>query len=292
MKYGVYLPNFGPFGDARRLASLAQEAEAAGWDGFFIWDHINRSFKTEVVDPWVALAAVALSTERVRIGAMVTPIARRRPWKLARETVSLDRLSGGRLIFAAGLGSSGGQEVEWGNFGEETDLKVRGKMLDEGLDVLAGLWSGQPFAYEGQHYRVKETQFLPAPVQQPRIPVWIAGRWPARPPFRRAANWDGMMPHQFDPTKDEASQMKEAVQFTLSLRTRRGPFDVAFSAPHTPGDNPARAAAIVAPFAEAGVTWWLEQIYPQHFGGRLEDREWPVEAMRRRILQGPPGFQP
>ncbi len=289
MKYGVYLPNFGAFGDARRLASLAQEAEEAGWDGFFIWDHINRSFKTTVVDPWVALSAVALSTQRVRIGARVTPLARRRPWKLARETVSLDRLSNGRLIMGVGLGSTGGQEVEWGNFGEETDLKVRGKMLDEGLDVLTGLWSGQPFAYEGEHYRIKETQFLPPPVQTPRIPVWVAGKWPAKPPFRRAARWDGMMPHQFDPKIDEASQMKEAVQFTLSQRSSSDPFDVAFSTPPTPGDDPARAAARVAPFAEAGVTWWLEDIYPNHFGGSWEG-EWPVEAMRRRILQGPPGI--
>ncbi len=291
MKYGVYLPNFGAFGDARTLARLAQEAEEAGWDGFFIWDHINRSFKTTVVDPWVALSAVALSTQRVRIGAMVTPLARRRPWKLARETVSLDHLSNGRLIVGVGLGSTGGQEVEWGNFGEETDLKARGQMVDEGLDILAGLWSGQPFAYEGEHYQVKETQFLPAPVQTPRIPVWVAGKWPARPPFRRAARWDGMMPHQFDPTQ-EAAQMKEAVQFTLALRSssESGPFDVAFSAPQTPGDDPARAAAIVAPFAEAGVTWWMEQIYPQHFGGSLEASQWPVEAMRRRILQGPPGI--
>ncbi len=288
MKYGVYLPNFGPFGDARRLASLAQDAEAAGWDGFFIWDHINRAFKTEVVDPWVALAAVALSTQRVRIGALVTPLARRRPWKLARETVTLDHLSNGRLIFAAGLGSSGGQEVEWSNFGEETDLRERGKMLDEGLDILRGLWSGRPFAYEGQHYHVKETQFLPTPAQAPRIPVWIAGNWPARPPFRRASQWDGMMP-QFQAFEgDKLAPMKDAIQFTLGLRSRSEPFDVVFSAPHTPGDDPRQAAAMVAPFAEAGVTWWLEQIYPQHFGGRLEDHEWPVDAMRLRILQGPP----
>ncbi len=288
MKYGVYLPNFGAFGDARLLARLAQEAEASGWDGFFIWDHINRAFQTAVVDPWVALAAVALSTEKVRIGALVTPVARRRPWKLARETVTLDRLSNGRLIFAAGLGSSGGQEVEWSNFGEEMDLKVRGQMLDEGLDILSGLWSGQPFAYPGRHYQVNESQFLPAPAQVPRIPVWIAGSWPNRPPFRRAARWDGMMPQFLAYEGDKLAPIKEAIQFTRSQRKSEEPFDVAFSAPHTPGDDPAAAAALVAPFAEAGVTWWLEQIYPQHFGASLEAREWPVEAMRRRILQGPP----
>ncbi len=292
MNYGVYLPNFGAFGDARLLARLAQEAETAGWDGFFIWDHINRAFKTEVVDPWVALAAVALSTEGVRIGALVTPLARRRPWKLARETVTLDRLSNGRLIFAAGLGSSGGQEAEWNNFGEEMDLKARGQMLDEGLDILSGLWSGQLFAYQGRRYQVKESQFLPAPAQAPRIPVWIAGNWPNRPPFRRAARWDGMMPQFIAYEGDKLAPMKEAIRFTLSQRKSEAPFDVAFSAPHTPGEDPAAGAAMVAPFAEAGVTWWLEQIYPQHFGSSLESRDWPVEAMRRRISQGPPRGKP
>jgi alkanesulfonate monooxygenase SsuD/methylene tetrahydromethanopterin reductase-like flavin-dependent oxidoreductase (luciferase family) len=113
VKFGVYLPNFGAFGDALTLADLARDAEDAGWDGFFIWDHVARAFETEIVDPWVALAAIALQTESISIGALVTPLARRRPWKLARETVSIDRLSRGRLVFGAGLGSAGGAEVEW-----------------------------------------------------------------------------------------------------------------------------------------------------------------------------------
>jgi alkanesulfonate monooxygenase SsuD/methylene tetrahydromethanopterin reductase-like flavin-dependent oxidoreductase (luciferase family) len=139
VKYGLYLPNFGPFGDARVLAELARDAERAGWDGFFLWDHVARPGAPPVVDPWIALAAIAVATERVRIGALVTPLARRRPWKVARETVSLDRLSNGRLVFGAGLGSSGGAEVEWAGFGEETDLARRAGMLDEGLEILTGL---------------------------------------------------------------------------------------------------------------------------------------------------------
>ena len=287
MKFGLYLPNFGAFGNARTLVELAQAAEGTGWDGFFLWDHINRSFKIDVVDPWIALSAIAASTKAIRIGALVTPLARRRPWKVAREAVSLDRLSNGRLVLGVGLGSSGGQEVEWSSFGEELDLKKRGEMLDEALEIITGLWSGQPFAYDGQHYRVKEVQFLPAPLQTPRIPVWVAGNWPARAPFRRAARWDGMIPQMRGSQGDELAQLKQAVQFTLALRGSREPYEIVYSTPPTPGDDHARAAARIAPFAEAGVTWWLEQLNPQHFGRDWLD-EWPLEAMRRRILQGPP----
>lgn len=289
MKYALYLPNFGAFGDARTLVSLAQEAEGAGWDGFFLWDHINRAFVIPMVDPWIALSAVAAATRTLRIGALVTPLARRRPWKVAREAVSLDRLSNGRLVLGVGLGSSGGQEAEWSNFGEELDLVARGQMLDESLEVITGLWSGQPFSYEGRHYHVKEAQFLPAPLQQPRIPVWVAGNWPHRAPFRRAARWDGMIPQMRGEKGDELTQLKEAVQYTLDLRSSDAPYDVVYSTAPTPGGNPARAAERVRPFAEAGVTWWLEQLNPQHFGCDWLD-EWPLEAMRRRILQGPPAL--
>jgi alkanesulfonate monooxygenase SsuD/methylene tetrahydromethanopterin reductase-like flavin-dependent oxidoreductase (luciferase family) len=291
MKYGVYLPNFGAYGSARALAQLAQEAEQAGWDGFFIWEHIARPMAADVVDPWVALSAAAMTTRRIRIGALVTPIPRRRPWKLARETASLDHLSGGRLVLGVGIGSSGGQSVEWGNFGEELDLKKRGQMLDEGLAILAGLWSGQPFSYEGQHYQVKESQFLPAPVQKPRIPVWVAGNWPNKAPFRRAARWDGMLPQMLDKEGDELEKIKAAVQFTRSLRSDPAvPFDVVYSPTFPTAGDPDAAAGQVAPYAAAGVTWWLEQIYPQHYGGSWQG-EWPLEAMRRRILQGPPGYR-
>jgi alkanesulfonate monooxygenase SsuD/methylene tetrahydromethanopterin reductase-like flavin-dependent oxidoreductase (luciferase family) len=146
MKFGIYLPNFGPFGDARVLADLAREAENAGWDGFFIWDHIAGG-NLPIVDPWVALAAIAIATRKIRIGTTVTPLPRRRPWKVAREAVSIDHLSGGRLTLGVGIGLG---DAEWAHLGEETDLKKRGAMLDEGLSVLIGLWSGEPFSYAGQ----------------------------------------------------------------------------------------------------------------------------------------------
>jgi len=296
MRYGLYLPNFGAFGDVATLVDCAVEAEAAGWDGFFIWDHVNRPWLTEIVDPWIALAAVATSTERMRLGALVTPLPRRRPWKVARETTTLDRLSGGRLVFGAGLGSRGGATAEWGTFGEELDLKTRAEMLDEGLAILDGLWSGRPFSHlasSNGHYKVRETQFLPTPLQQPRIPVWIAGYWPskARLPFRRAARWDGAFPLR-RAGEMSAADIRELAGYLRGERERIGvadrPFDIIHLGAPKPGDDPAAAAARMARYSEAGATWWLERIAPDEFGGDWRG-DWPVDAMRQHIRRGPPG---
>lgn len=281
MKYGIYLPNFGPFGDARTLAELATNAEKAGWDGFFIWDHIQRYWKTDVADTWVALSAIALRTKRVRIGAMVTPIARRRPWKVAREAVTLDHLSNGRLVLGVGLGSSGGADVEWGNFGEEMDLRKRARMLDEGLEIINGLWGGEMFAFEGQHYHVKESQFLPKPLQTPRIPVWVAGYWPHKAPYRRMARWDGMVPLVSTDSDDDLCDLREAIRFTRSQRDTDQPFDVAYSI------SPKQAAARAVEYADIGVTWLLVQLYPTHFGADWREA-WPLDAMWKYLEVGPP----
>jgi alkanesulfonate monooxygenase SsuD/methylene tetrahydromethanopterin reductase-like flavin-dependent oxidoreductase (luciferase family) len=279
VRYGLYLPNFGPFGDARALAELAREAERAGWDGFFIWDHVARPGAPPVVDPWIALAAIALATERIRIGALVTPLARRRPWKVARETVSLDRLSNGRLVFGAGLGSSGGAEVEWAGFGEETDLSRRARMLDEGLEVLAGLWRGEPFDFAGTHFRVRGAKFRPVPVQTPRIPVWIAGYWPHPAPLRRAASWDGLFALFADGPPRDAGQLAEAVTSVRAHRKSAEHFDVVYCADR---ETP------VAPYARAGATWWLLHLKPECFGGTWAE-PWPLERIRARVASGPPG---
>jgi alkanesulfonate monooxygenase SsuD/methylene tetrahydromethanopterin reductase-like flavin-dependent oxidoreductase (luciferase family) len=289
MKYGVYLPNFGEFGDACILAQWAKEAEDAGWDGFFIWDHIalgSWAPPTAMVDPFVALTAIALNTKRIRLGALVTPLPRRRPWKFARETVSLDRLSGGRLVVGVGIGTE--EQAEWESLDEETDFKTRGAMLDEGLDVLAGLWSGEAFHYQGVYYHVKSAQFLPKPQQSPRIPLWVGGYWPHKAPLRRAARWDGVFALFNEEGEPELMALQEMVAYVLQQRGHNtSPFDIVYAGHPTPGDNPKRAAEIVRMYAEHGVTWWLEHINPVAFGMGA-DGKWPLEAMRHRIQQGPP----
>ncbi|MBN1260508.1 MAG: LLM class flavin-dependent oxidoreductase, partial [Anaerolineae bacterium] len=224
MKYAIYTPNFGPYDSPADLADMAREAEAAGWEGFFIWDHV-AGWPHNIFDPWVTLTAIALATERLRFGC-ITPVPRRRPWKLARETASLDRLSGGRLTLIVG---TGGGQAEWDDLGEETGVKTRGAMLDEGLDVLTGLWSGAPFSYAGSHYHIKEARFEPAPVQTPRIPIWVGGFWPNKPPFRRMARWDGMFP-LFEVWEDEKvlPLLREALAYVQARRADPTlPFDVA-----------------------------------------------------------------
>lgn len=287
MKYGLYLPNFGAFGDARLLADMARDAERAGWDGFFIWDHIARTVTPQVVDTWVALTAIAMSTASIRFGPLVTPLPRRRPWKLARETASLDQLSGGRLILGVGTGGLGGLTVEWENFGEEVDLRTRAAMLDEGLEILTGLWSGKPFSYTGKHYQVNDTQFTPVPVQSPRIPIWVGGNWPNKAPFRRAARWDGMMPQVDLKQGDEFRQLQAAIQYAREQPQAQATYEVVYSTSLLARDNPAQLMERIARYSEIGMTWLLEQLYPEHFGSEWQGT-WPVEAMRRRILQGPP----
>ena len=291
MQFGIDIPLFGPFADIHTVVALARDAEAAGWDGFFIWDDVATGGGQPLADPWIALTAVAVNTRRLRIGPMVTPLARRRPWKVARETVTLDHLSGGRLILGVGLGDD---RAQFDNLGEPTSLKTRGAMLDEALAVLAGLWSGERFSFEGAHFHVKDAHFQPTPLQQPRIPVWVAGRWPNKAPFRRAARWDGVFPIGRDLSLSEMlspAQMRDVLAHTLAGREHAAPFDVAHAG-ITPGKDRAQDAAqeaeTVAQYAEAGVTWWLEQINPWAFGwdGR---GPWPLEAMRARVLAGPPG---
>jgi alkanesulfonate monooxygenase SsuD/methylene tetrahydromethanopterin reductase-like flavin-dependent oxidoreductase (luciferase family) len=284
MKYAIYLPNFGPFGNARVLAGLAQDAEKSGWDGFFLWDHI-AGFQNRIVDPWVALSAIAMSTHILRIGTTVTPLPRRRPWKLARETVSVDHLSNGRLTLGVGVGGGAG---EWDDLGEEKDLKTRGAMLDEALEVLSGLWSAETFTYEGRFYQLKDVCFQPPPLQQPRIPVWVGGFWPHKAPFRRGALWDGIFPLFMDvqSEKEELAQLKQAVAYVRAQRDNDTAFDVAVTGV-TPGEDPDQAAAITARFAENGATWWLESIAPYRYGKGFEE-PWPFEELRARILEGPP----
>jgi alkanesulfonate monooxygenase SsuD/methylene tetrahydromethanopterin reductase-like flavin-dependent oxidoreductase (luciferase family) len=285
MRYGVSVPPFGPYADPRGLADLAARTEAAGWDGFFVWDHMiyDPSFHP-IADPWIGLAAVALRTRRLTIGTMVTPLARRRPWKVARETVSLDRLSGGRFVLGVGLGDPA--QWEFGFFGEETDARVRAAKLDEALAVLAGLWTGEPFRFTGRHYTVAEVTFKPAPVQHPRIPVWVGAWWPNKAPLRRAARWDGMAPITWGRDLRPA-ELAEAVAYVRRHRDSDAAFDVVAAG----GTSPGRVDATrMAAYADAGATWWLEDISPWRFGANPE-AQWSDQdstAIERRVADGPP----
>jgi alkanesulfonate monooxygenase SsuD/methylene tetrahydromethanopterin reductase-like flavin-dependent oxidoreductase (luciferase family) len=228
VKRAIDVAPFGELSDPRVLAELAAAADERGWDGFFVWDHIAyRAPVRAVADPWVALAAVACATSRVRIGPMVTPVSRRRVQKLARETVTLDLLSSGRLIFGVGLGSARNNELE--PFGEVVDPRERAKLLDQGLDDLARFWAGK---------------FEPVPAQQPRIPVWVAAEWPHRRPVRRALRWDGVFPIGLP----SPGALAELVGEIGQARPAGDPFDVVVNV--LPDDDP-------GPWVRAGATWTL-----------------------------------
>ncbi|QBD76703.1 LLM class flavin-dependent oxidoreductase [Ktedonosporobacter rubrisoli] len=281
MQFAIDIPHFGALSDPLLVAELAHEAEEMGWDGFFVWDHINYKLPDlpqamAIADPWIQMSAIALRTSRIKLGPMVTPLARRRPWKVARETVTLDHLSGGRLIFGIGLGTD--RSGEYSIFGETTDARAHGELLDEGLEVLTKLWSGEKFSYAGKHYQLSQAQFLPKPLQQPRIPIWVAGHWPHKKPLRRAAKFDGIFPLMRERALTP-NDFREILGYVREQRTQDTPFDVVAGG-LTSGTDKARDAAQVASFAEAGATWWLECYLPQH----------TLEQVRQRIRQGPPQF--
>ena len=250
VKRGIFVAPFDELVEPRLMAELAQLAETRGWDGFFVWDHIRyRAPVRAVADPWVTLAAVAYATNAVRLGPMVTPLARRRIHKVARETATLDRLSGGRLTLGVGLGSDRSDEL--GPFGDETDPRERARLLDRGLERLAEFWGGE---------------FEPAPLQRPRIPVWVASRWPNRRPVRRAAKWDGLFPIEL-PGPDELAVLAAEVH---ALRDGNGePFD--FVIEITKGED-------LGPWEAAGATWALNGFGPE-----------PREAQVRAQIEAGPG---
>ncbi|MVA75426.1 LLM class flavin-dependent oxidoreductase [Auraticoccus sp. F435] len=280
----MHVPNIGPddgstsgFADPRLVAELAHEAEECGWDGFFVWDHIGAGWPVAVADPWILLTAVALRTSVIRLGALVTPLPRRRPWKVARETATLDQLCDGRLVFGAGIGGG----PEYSSFDEPGDDREHGDMLDEALQVLTGLWSGEPFDFEGHHYRIHDVQFLPRPVQQ-RIPVWVAGTWPSRRPLRRASRWDGVFPLGRGLGFDQQMSPEDLAAVVELVRHHRSglgtPYDVVHWGISTGTDLPADRE-LVARYEAAGATWWLEN---------LNNQRGSVASQRERIRRGPP----
>ena len=218
MKYGFVIPG----GDVLDHIEIAEEIETAGWDAVFVADGVYGT------DPWVSLAAIAVRTRRVRLGTLLTPVSRRRPWKLASETATLDRLSGGRAILTVGLGAI---DTGFDQVGEVTDRRVRGQLLDEGLDVMTRLWSGRPFSYSGEHYHVEwDATWSYTPVQSPRIPIWVVGAWPHKKSVRRAARWDGLIAAKKEadgsfvqPTPDDLREMKALIEENRA--SADGPFD-------------------------------------------------------------------
>jgi probable F420-dependent oxidoreductase len=269
VRYGICLATIGSYSDPRVAVPVAQAAEASGWDAVFVWDHLAFVWGPPSTDPWITLAAIAGATERVLLGTAVTPVARRRPQVLANQVASLDVLSGGRVVFGAGLG---GSPSEFGKFGEPTDAKVRAAMLDEGLDVLRRLWSGEEVTHRGEHYTVDGVTLKPTPVQE-HLPIWIGGNKPASQ--RRAARWDGWLPDSAYPPGAGASPEDVSRGLTLVRGLRDGSkdnFQVAVL-----GE---RGAADPRAFEKAGATWWLENVH---------DQRGPQEAMLKLVEAGPGG---
>jgi alkanesulfonate monooxygenase SsuD/methylene tetrahydromethanopterin reductase-like flavin-dependent oxidoreductase (luciferase family) len=246
----LWVPLHDELADPLAIARMAAEAEEAGWHGLFVWDHVNwHPPVRSVADPWISLAAAATATERLRLGPMVTPLARRRPVKVARESATLDRLSGGRLTLGVGLGSDR-FGAEFSATGDQLDERQRGQMLDEALQILIAAWSGEPVHHRGEHYTVDGIQFRPRPVQQPRVPVWVAGYPGKARPLRRAARCDG-----FFPVNLEHPDQLAAISATIAdlRQDAAAPYDIAVALP--PG-------ADLAPYAAAGATWWLTEFEP------------------------------
>ncbi len=245
MRYAICLANIGTYSDPRAGVRLAEAAEASGWDGIFSWDHLAFVWGPPAADLWITLAAIAAATSKVRIGTAVTPVARRRPQVLAQTVATLDVLSGGRVIFGAGLG---GSPSEFGKFGEPTDAKVRAAMLDEGLELLRRYWSGEEVTHRGEHYTVDGVTLAPRPVQE-RLPIWIGGNRPAS--LRRAARWDGWIADSADPTGMTLSP--DDVARSIETIGRGDEYEVAVLGQSDRGDP--------AAYERVGATWWLENVH-------------------------------
>ena len=264
LRFGLFFPPFAGLAEPGRVVDLARAAERSGWDGLFLWDHILALRGMPVADPWVTMAAVAHSTERMRLGMLVTPLARRRPWVLARQTATLDRLSRGRLVVGVGLGDD--SVGEFSSFrGEVPEPVQRGAMLDESLGLLRQFWSGKDVTWEGRHFAVASGPFLPQPAQDP-LPVWVACRWPHRRPLARAARQQGCFP-LFDRGGWDVPPFPDP-EAVSSARTQLSTYGAApgidlvcrgASAAVEAGERADRLAVLEA----AGMTWWLESFGPE-----------------------------
>jgi alkanesulfonate monooxygenase SsuD/methylene tetrahydromethanopterin reductase-like flavin-dependent oxidoreductase (luciferase family) len=273
LTFGVALP----YGAARMVARLAQQAEEAGWDGCFVGDAIWCE------DPMIGLAAAAMTTQRIRLGTMVIPVPLRRPWKVASESVALDRLSDGRLILGLGAGAVW---MGWQSFPDEvTDTRARAEMLDESIDILTLLFQRKPFDYDGKHYHLKltlldEQHYPPKPIQQPRIPLWVPGIWPRKKSMQRALKCDGLLAEKVGPDGQAQevtpTDIREIKAYVDANRTVSKAFDIVVSG-KTGGLDQAQLCDKLLPWQEAGATWWIEGLWDA-----------TEEQAAERIRQGPP----
>jgi hypothetical protein len=278
MRY-AYCINAGD--DFNAVIDLACEAEQAGWDAFFVPDGIAIDVPNlaplPLFDPWVVLGAIAARTSRIRVGTMITPVPRRRPWKLARECVTADHLSKGRLILSVGLGAAT-DDAGFYKVGEAMDLRVRAERLDEGLAIMDGLWKGTAQTFAGKHYRLDGMTMIPSPVQKPRIPIWVVAVWQKPKSMRRILSWDGVIPQKYNSyqplTPDEIRELRA---YVTEHRKGQGSFDV-ITGGSSVGKKTQRSGDIVRPYVDAGATWWIE-------GDMAADT---VQKCFDRVRKGPP----
>lgn len=272
LRFGVYLPPFGTFGDPAVLVDLAVRAERAGWDGVFLWDHLVRG-SMPVADPWTALGAIAQATDRILLGPSVTPLPRRRPWVVARQAATVSSLSGGRLILGVGLGVD--HSGDFSRFGETFEPAELPAMLTEGLDVLRGMWSGEAFEHRGTHYSVS---LEPSPPHPHPIPIWMASSARKAGVIRRAATCDGIFPiGKSTLTADDVRELMTALREAGLAEDR--PYDVAVSGQASPAWEKANPESVdLGALADAGTTWWMESLRYVH----------PLEQCLEVVDAGPP----
>lgn len=277
-KYGLALIQFNEFANPDIVVEFAVEAEKAGWDGIFVCDHLlfSREPVNSIAETWILMSAIAAKTKKIKIGTYVTPLPRYHPWQFAKMAATLDILSKGRLILGIGIG---GPEVEFEAFGEKYDTKILAEKLDESLDIIQGLWSGEPFSYSGKYYTIDNVSLLPKPIQTPRIPLILGGTWSNKKPFVRAAKFDGVMPiHKNFPQELSVEEVQEINSLIRKNRASTHNFEIMISG--TGFFTPERRVEMIKPYIDAGITWWLE-----HVNTLMQPS---VEAMREIVKQGPP----
>ncbi len=267
MRFGFVVPH----GDAADVAEMAAIAEETGWDAIFVWEGIYG------VDAWVSLGAAAMRTSTLRLGTLLTPVSRRKPWELAGQIATVDRLSAGRVTLSVGLGAL---DSGFAEFGEVCDRRTRAELMDEGLEIMSRLWTGEPVGFEGRHYTLTPSTFpsIRHVVQQPRPPVWCVGALGSPKSMSRAMSWDGLLPQVVEDGKARQATLEELIAARPSILAQTGdrPFDIVVEGScqeHSP-----------AAWYEAGATWWIESLWDA-----MHDPD-PIAASIYRLREGPPAI--